>query len=244
MNPFGISTDLDELVRLVMSDLKTVGALNPAPAVPVVPASEEKVEPVLRLSDKLINVALIESKDDRKTRRWIVPRRAILTPLAKEELRKRKIELVYEEGSSSLNPDVQKANGSFLIALHGIKNNPTLSALLDRVRKKVPFAQIEKSCIIETTEEIARQLLDQSISAAVILSPYPAPASLLANRREGVRALIASDPNQFKADAPLIGANTLILNPESVGLFRMQQILNEFVEKAPYSLPGFLKGIS
>lgn len=243
-SPLGFSTDLDELVRLVMGDLKAMGSIASPSFVPVAPSDPEKVESVLRLSDKLITVELIQSKDDQKTKRWIVPQHVILTPLAKDELRKRKIELVYENQSGSLKSDEAKREGSFLIALHGLKSNPTLISLLDRLQKKIAFEKIEKKCIIETTEEIARKLNDHLIHAVILLSPFPAPASMLANRKKGVRALIASTPDQLAVDAPLIGANTLILNPESVGMFRMQQIFNEFVDKAPYSIPGFLKGMS
>jgi hypothetical protein len=80
---------------------------------------------------------------------------------------------------------------------------------------------------LAATDQLAAEL-SKSDALGLLLTPHTAAAICLANRLAGVRAVLASNDNSLEADLSSIGANLLIVDPQSVGLFKLSRMAGEF----------------
>ncbi len=210
---------------------------------------------VLTTNEKLITVQLIESKDDHRRKIWRIPFRAIVTPLAKDEFRKRGITVVCEESGSGSSPaksfnfkkdkhgispkSLETLKRPLILAIHEIQAESFLKGLIGRLEKSSSLTVVRKSCILETTAFLAEEL-QKSSSSAVLLTNYPSLAVMLSNRRRQVRALTAGSLDLLKDESKLIGPNLLVLDPRNTNVFQIQQMIGWFLEKGPFNPPKFI----
>lgn len=215
-----------------------------APARAVVPESTD-----LRLTQKVITVSVVQAYQSNPSRRWILPPGAFLTPAAKDELRGRNIEIVCssrqavpDSGALQVNHEVQRVQSSFVLALHGTGKEPLLPSYVSWAQEKYQPREIRKSCIIETTNELREIFSTEKDVKGLIVTQYPALALVLANRMREFRCCAARDLRQLEADAPLLGANLLVVDPKETSVFLLRQMTKWFMDSGKFTEPDFLTG--
>lgn len=218
---------------------------------------------ILTVQDKLISVELIETRDDHKRKNWRVPRRAVITPLARDEFRKRGITLLCDEiismdspdktiikngsnvktgliNSAVLQNDLSGSDRPIVLAFHDLVINPFLKGMTERLSLRNRLTVFQKSCIMETTSALALEL-QNSEKAALLLTNHPSLALMLANRRKEIRAVLGRSVEELKTELKLTGPNLLILDPAKCGAWQLQQMIDWFLEKGPFVPPAFIQ---
>ncbi len=261
------SLNLNELVRLVIQDLERSeqnrseqkpinevrGPVNhpkQEPSIESVPAAKLQMSTEIVLSEKLITQAIIIAKDDGKTKQWKILPKSILTPLGRDELRKRGITLISSrsrESEQTVHTSDEKSKAvssvrSIIIGLHDIENEKLILPLLERLGKTVSLTIFREKCIKETAKMFRTKLESSEGQAGIMLTNYASLGAMLANRQGTIiRALTGITPEQVRQEAPFMGANLLVLDPKVTGFYRIQQIVSFFIEKGPFEQPKFLR---
>ncbi|MDO5566293.1 MAG: hypothetical protein Q4G59_06515, partial [Planctomycetia bacterium] len=214
-----------------------------------------------RLTEKVITAAVVKAYESSPSKRWILPQGAFLTPSAKDELRGRNIELVRATGADSVcssqqtiatgtnsvqvfapktNNVVQVSGSPFVLALHATEKEQLLPTYVSWAEETLHPRQIRKNCIIETTNELRAIFAAEDKAKGLIVTPYPALAVVLANRNREFRCCVAKDMRQLQADAFLLGANLLVVNPKETSVFLLRQMTKWFVGAGVLMEPDYL----
>ncbi|MDO5553891.1 MAG: hypothetical protein Q4G68_09015 [Planctomycetia bacterium] len=253
--------DIDSLVHAVMADLSRPPYASGQEPEPVgvtshVPdkarqedhassqAGRSSAAAELRLSERLISLSLISEYDRNPSgaegtiHRWRVPRKAVITPAARDELRKRGIVLLYDEGNGQDSTIAESDCFSLLVVNHLTEQKvpPVLAKLFQSYHAEL----VNQTCLVKTT-----QLISERISApgrlAIVLTAYPGLAALLANRHQGLRALVAESADVLKKESELVAPNLLLINPEQARLWQSQEMIRWFLDRAPRRPASFLE---
>lgn len=258
MNSTGtLQLDLDRIVRLVLGDLNGEAVLqsqaNPGapekrpesdtnPNVQVAPSPNEVV-----LTEKVVTVDVVRRYIGAAPRRWILATDAFLTPAAKDELRGHDIELIRGTscpvgitGHVAGNLAVQTSEGMFVLAVHAAGNEPVLPSFVAWVEEAANPQTVRKSCIMATIGELSTIFAGSDERKGILLTEYPALALLLANRRREFRACPAVGMDQLKKDAPLLGANLLVVHSKEIPVFLLRQMTQWFLAQSMLKEPDFL----
>jgi len=222
-----IPLDIERVVREVLAELKR------APGPEDSSAAESTVEQANRgadvpstngelvISARLVTMEEITDRLD-GIRQVAVGPQAVVTPAARDALRQRNIEL--SRALPAKNTSV--APPRLVVVAARTKLDPKL--LASSLRSEGIQVQCHKTdCILAATDQLAAEL-SKSDALGLLLTPHTAAAICLANRLAGVRAVLASNDNSLEADLSSIGANLLIVDPQSVGLFKLSRMAGEF----------------
>jgi hypothetical protein len=126
-----------------------------------------------------------------------------------------------------------------VIAVLGSRFDP--SSLVAALQDKTVSVELRRhDCLVAATDEAASEVLKPG-TLSVVISSYPAMALCLANRHRSVRAVWGLDPSRLASDLESVGANVLIVDPQSVGTFPMKRIVTEFCRRGTCQCPEPLR---
>lgn len=212
--------DVDQIVREVVAALKE----RPKPS-----AKEREDEKTIENRDdcvlrdaKLISLASLAGRLEGK-RRLIVAQNAVLTPSAKDELRKRRIEIIVAEKRKSGNSEQCDENDARrlvrCVAIDGIKLPGGLSKPL----------QMRFGLEIENATEITGLLKFDGNGRIVVFVREAAKATRILNQTACVRAVRGVEPRQCEKDIREIDANILVLDPHETSVYRVLEMVAKFI---------------
>lgn len=272
----GMDWNLDELVSKVMADLRKSSTESAASQTSAAltrdfrslhaetesnasgEPTQEAEEPIFAVTERVLvaDVVLrLASKTDAK--RWSVLPGAVVTPSAKDELKKRGIELVLParkadvakaaaSSASRVTLSASNVGASYLPARNAAKSEPSQTtrvlaathlpaaerfpaAVMDYLTRNAETTEIRLDCLKETSKKIAEEV-NKDKSLKVVLTTHDAAiGSIWANRLSGVRAVVAYTFEQAKRDLAATNANVLIVDPRDVGPYPFRQIVDYFL---------------
>lgn len=242
------AADIERIVRDVLADLGLATASCAPPVVEkasapgqVEPATEPAEQPLppprpvgdVVVADRVVTLACVGERLA-SARRLVVPPRAVVTPAVRDELRRRNVTLVVEETTTTAT----NACGKVALTVLGSRIDP--KPLADDLQRQGQAVEVQRfDCLIKANDDMSRRLASHG-TAGVMLSNYGAVAMCLANRHQGVRAILASDESRTATDAVSVGANLLILEPRRVAPEAMRKIVAAFCQQGPGECPAEL----
>jgi hypothetical protein len=186
--------------------------------VPVV-ETEKTAADEIYIDSRVVSLAEINERLGNARKLFIAPK-SILTPSAKDEIRKRKIEVAVKL------PSLTVPSGSVIwLALQ----QPVLLATNweNRLRKELKLKQESFATLAELLDEAERQLSNEK-THGVALTKQSATAIRLANRRDTIRAIGGIDPKQTAEDTAELNANLLVIHPERISNAQIFEIIKRF----------------
>jgi hypothetical protein len=96
------------------------------------------------------------------------------------------------------------------------------------------------SCLIETTDNLAKQLADPN-QLGVILTTHHAVALCLANRHKTLRAVSIDREDQVESIAATVGANLIIISARGRSCFQLERMLTRFIRMPNHDCPEVLR---
>jgi hypothetical protein len=175
----------------------------------------------LVLSTRLVT---LEDIGDRLNgiRRVVVGPHAVVTPAVHDALLQRNITL------SRALPANNTAGTSLrlIVVAARTKLDPKLVASTLQ-GGGIDVACHSTDCLLAATDQLAGEL-SKNNTLGLLLTPHTAAALCLANRLAGVRAVIGNYAGELAADLRAVGANLLVVDPQSVGLSKLCQMAGEY----------------
>ena len=171
-------------------------------------------------------------------RRLLVQQSALVTPAVIDELRRKNVTLVRGNATA-----IKASDSSAVLIVSGRtkQNADGVIHILEQEGMAVRHEQSE--CMIASTDMLAEGVRDGK-TLSVLWTQHTAMGLCLANRHQGVRAVLASDVSGTATSVESIGANTLVIDPTAGTEFQRKQILREFcrggVRRCPDSLTSRL----
>ena len=239
------AADIERIVRDVLADLglaaashapsvidsaSAAGLVEPAPKPAKQPLPPPRPVGDVVVVDRVVTLAGIGERLA-SARRLVVPPRAVVTPAVRDELRRRNVTLVVEEGTAAAT-DVC---GRVALTVLGSRIDP--KPLADDLQRQGLTVEVQRfDCLIKANDDMSRRLATSG-TAGVMLSNYGAVAMCLANRHQGVRAILASDESRTATDAVSVGANLLVLEPRRAAPEAIRKIVAGFCQQGPGECP-------
>ncbi|MDR0609564.1 MAG: hypothetical protein LBG58_05595 [Planctomycetaceae bacterium] len=226
-SPFSVTFDLDAIVRQIMVDLTVTDKPVSADAkniskIELPPDIKENTEKPLvneiYIDSRVVSLAELSQHLGNATKLFISPK-SILTPSAKDEIRKRKLEVAVKLPL----PSVRNAPAIWF-AFHKPAIFPV--HLLNLLQKEIFLKQESFVTLTELLNEAERQLSDEK-NRAVALTRQSATAIHLANQRNIIRAIGCVDPKQSLEDTVELNANLLVIHPERVSNTKIFEIVKQ-----------------
>ncbi len=207
----------------------------------------------IELTVKLITLEVVQNKhrEHPAARRWFVPAGTVITPSARDELRRQQIEIVSgpkqnipavkHTKSTPGDFDSQSESGDTVLALHLSETEAAPRAVTRILEQKGSVVSFQNSCIVQTTQELKRLIAINPQSRIVLLTHYQAVAMIMISRQLEFRPIYGTSVQQMETEADMVNANVLIVDPKEVNPFQLQQIVQKFVELKPTKTPDFLR---
>jgi ribose 5-phosphate isomerase RpiB len=244
------TADIDRIVREVLAELGLLAQTGATRACDcasaadaTAPSDPDPVEPPsppprpagdVVVADRVVTLAGIGERLA-SARRLVVQPRAVVTPAVRDELRRRNVTLVVEKNTATATT----AGGKVALTALGSRIDP--KPLADELTRQDMAVDVQRfDCLIRATDDMAKRLMNAG-TTGVLLSNYGAVAICLANRHQGVRAILASDESRTAADAVSVGANVLVLEPRRTVPETMRQIVTAFCQQRPGECPEALR---
>lgn len=233
--------DIDRVVREVIAELKRAPAAEEtsssgtAAAVASVeqvkgPLSMPPGKSELVISTRLVTMAEIDGRMAGICRVTVNPR-AVVTPSARDALRRRNIALSRALPTAGATAKPLK----LIVVAARTKMDPKLLASTLQ-SEGIDVQRHTTDCLLAAMDRLAGELA-KSDALGLLLTPHTAAALCLANRLSGVRAVLGSDTGNVDADASAVGANLLVADPQNIGLFKLCRIAGEFFRGGIRSCP-------
>ncbi|MBQ9874095.1 MAG: hypothetical protein IJM30_06505 [Thermoguttaceae bacterium] len=270
-----LNWNIDELVGKIMADLRASSLGSSASETSAaltrdfeaVRASAKKSEPEIEKNDENESVFVVSERvlfADRirqlalvaKSKQWSLERNAIVTPAARDELKKLGIEISSRDilpgdskitvSASSVPRETPKESASaavsrgakkdgsrprvwFFVHLPDAEREP--SAVREYLERNAETTFMRTSCLKETSQKIAEALANDKSLKAIVATRDSAIASIWFNRRQGVRAIVVRSLEQARRDVGATDANVAIVDPRDVGSHQFRLIVDYFVRR-------------
>ena len=227
-----LAMEIERIVREVLAVLPSQSTAAETAAPQAEPqkqhAKEDHAEVVIRR--RLISLADLPERMA-GVRRLVVPLWAVVTPAVRDELQRRNVVLAYGEAETA---GAQQRTKVDLVAM-GSKLDPgPLAKSLENEGYEVAVDRMQ--CLIAANEKLAGALAAGK-TLAVLLSRHTPAAVCLANRHAGVRAILGTRADAVEADAAMVGANLLVVDPVAQGFFATRQMAIRFLRGGPRECP-------
>ena len=155
------------------------------------------------------------------TKRLVLRRGAVITPAARDLLRQSGIDVSYRIGETKKT--VKRV--SLVIGLVATEFDP--STLLSHLRQHgASVAQIASTGLIGVIDELTDHVA-RGGQQALLLTGQSLAAVCLANRVEGVRAVVARSTWDVRRAVAEVGVNFLVVDPATVTQFELQRMAAE-----------------
>ena len=199
--------------------------------------------------------------------RLVVPAQAVVTPAVRDELRQRGILLTFASASgkkAAAGNDIldgcvandrtiraetrqpRASVGSPPLIGHASLNRLIVTAvgtsfdpesLSDTFASEgVEVAAKQCDCLIRATDELALGLAE-SDTLGMLVTKHTAAGLCLANRHPGVRAVLGLDAATAASDVASVGANLLVVDPDTIGPFQLKRMAIQFCRGGPAVCP-------
>ena len=220
----GQQRDIEWIVGEVMRRLMDVHAVGKETKTEKPPASKRSPAPgQLRLNQRVVTTALLDGRLD-GVRQVIVPARAVVTPAVRDTLRKKQITIVNESEQSDTAPSCDK----YTIGV--VDPASEFSAAMAAVSAELgDVGRLETDCVIKAVRGVAEEVA-AGRSVGILLTQQPSVALCLANRQPGVRAAWAVSVAAVREAMQCVGANLLVVNPTSLGVYELRVMAREFAK--------------
>jgi hypothetical protein len=208
--------EVERIVRAVLSELNVTAARVARPTM----SSERESERTLVLTSKVVSLAEVEGKL-KEVSRLVVPRGAVFTPSARDELRKFAVAVASATGTP------QAAKLKMVLAAAETSFDPTaLAAAL--AGEGVALERIASRELTNAVDTLTRKVVvDKRLG--LLITDMPAAAVCLANRQRGVRAVLAHSLAAVTEAVNMIAANVLVIDPRSRSLYEMRRLMRELI---------------
>ena len=188
-------------------------------------------------------------------RSWAFQPRAVITPAARDLMKKLGVEVAQEvaevqstvsasnigatkssfssrpeqKGASLPSSSAQKSLVSVFVATKLPESEGAPRTLLEYLSRNTEFQEERFDCLKKTTQAVADRLNEEKAIRALIVTHDGAIANVWANRKKGVRAVVAYSVEQAKRDIKASDANTLILDPRDLGAYQARLVVDFWV---------------
>ncbi|HTN77373.1 MAG TPA: hypothetical protein VL096_19075 [Pirellulaceae bacterium] len=210
--------DINGIVGEVVRRLTSLGASSPTP----VAAKTNQQEVVI--SDKLVTAETLRGRLTGITAVRVTAR-ALVTPAARDELKQRKIALV--RGSEQTPASATVATTNLLAAnLESDYRTETLARLVASYG-----ATLEQRPQRDLAQLVAThaQAITRQAARSVWFTSQPAYAASLANRHDGVWAVVGHDAETLRQASANMPVNLLVIDPAKKSQTTLRQLLELFV---------------
>ncbi len=221
--------DIDAVVREVVRRL--VLATTASAVAPSSQSSASDVECV-SISEKVVTLGLLEGRLT-TAKRLLVRRQAIVTPAVRDELKKRSIRLEFVDQKAAC-----PASSQWLLAMDNAV--PTTTSGWETLGAGEQLKSTNRQTLAEFLRELAFRILSER-KLGVLISPRPAAAACLANRRPGIRAALGCDARQVSEAMKNLSPNLLVLDSQNKSIFSHKALLAEFLRGGWRECPAELK---
>lgn len=211
--PFATS-DVERIVREVLARLNGHAGASTPPAVQ--PAQHSAI-----LRDRLVTVETI-ARLGAEVQSVQAPRRAIVTPAARDLLREKKITLQFGDAEVSARPS------SLKVALGVAETSFEPATLVTNLRKRgLAVEQTARIGLVGVVDALVERARLGGERAALFTGETEA-ALCLANRSPGIRAVHCGCLPSVRRALRKIGPNLLIVEPRGKSQHLLDQMLGEF----------------
>jgi hypothetical protein len=200
---------VDRIVRDVIARLRDGDrGASSTPAAPDVLVLDEPV---------LTEASLVERVDGHRV--IVIGRRTVLTPTARDFLRKREIAFTRLGDAVATS----RSNGhADRLAIVAVESNVVASTVV-----AMGWREARTNCWEQATRD-AVEALRSGMHGVVVFTDQDAAVGCLANRNRDVRAAIVDDAHGVRAAREMIGPNLLVVDPLGKTFVEMRGILREF----------------
>ena len=229
--------DIERVVRQVLAELRPMpngdaAASKQANTCTMRSNNEPDGSRELVLTGRVVTLTETEGRLDGVCR-LVVPARAVVTPAVRDELGQRDILLTFASASgekAAAGNDIK-----LVVVTVGTSFDPeSLSDLLESEGVEVTARQCD--CLIEATDEFSRGL-GESNTLGMLVTKHTAAGLCLANRHPGVRAVLGLDAATAASDVASVGANLLVVDPDTIGPFQLKRMAIQFCRGGPAVCP-------
>lgn len=243
-------SQLEQIVTEVMVELfrpaverspapvATIPAVQPArvesapvttPVAPKTVVAETVAAPrtdmVLTLSERVITAALLEEKG-RGVKRLAVLPGAVLTPSARDFVRKHGIEVTKDAATGAAAAPREAVRWRLLVS----KAGPGVMAAADAWVAECGWRKKE---LVGTAKEAAAKAVSlvatAEVAGVIVLTDRVDEVTILANRNDKVRAVATQSVRGVQSSIELVGPNLFVIDPGQRGLFEIRQMLKAIV---------------
>ena len=242
------STELEQLVARIAADVVrrlTAGAALHVTSPPAAPAaaSMQAAEPPAAapmLAEKVVVLASV-AKLPRDLREVTVRHDAVLTPSAREWLADRRITF-RRMAQAATSAAAEAGSPAFLVAACDLPGRCVAQAAA--VARAVPHGQQLPAAGIASLVDAFAEAASRSGSRGLLLSPRPAAAALIANRKRTIRAVVATGVRDALQLAQECRATLVVVDPSRLGPGGLQRLAVEFAKQLHQPLPADLAAAS
>jgi hypothetical protein len=225
---------IDEIVREVLARLTVASATKPA-----APASQAAAVAArtLCLTEPVVSVATLHDRLEGMNS-VVLPRKAVLTPAARDLLKERKMAVSYATQNGAAGPTA-RAGLTLVVGLAATAYEP--SALVRAIAPLVAGVErLASTGLIGVIEEMCAAV-SKSGCLGLLFSGERDAALCLANRTRGVRTSGAVDRHAVARAVASVGANLLVIDPAGSNSFQIKQAVQEFVRGGERVCPAALR---
>ncbi|MDR1289742.1 MAG: hypothetical protein LBK06_00925 [Planctomycetaceae bacterium] len=159
-----------------------------------------------------------ENNQSQKVLRIVVPPKCVLTPSAKDEIKKRGLRIIVRK--------IGIDNRPLWLALHG--NITASTSLLKQLQSEYNLTQNKFIAPAEIADE-AVKVTGQN-KQGIILTQQPATILRATSLREVLRVILAIEPKQVSIDTKEINANLMIIPPTRISESNILESVRSFVK--------------
>ncbi len=215
---------VEQIVREVLAELR---AATPTKARGI--PSPGMSDRTLTLTTRVITAATLEGRLTAGAQ-LIVPRGAIFTPAARDELKKFKVTI-----ASAVSTSKSAAKQHLHLTAHGKYDASPLIAGL--TADNLAVQRIKESDLPTIVSELAQKL---STARGLVVTDATAAAVALANRKSGVRAALVCNTAEIDRAAGSLSPNLLVIDPLGRSVFELRGLVRHWLRHPEPACPAAL----
>jgi hypothetical protein len=221
--------DIERIVREVLAQLGAAPATVIAPA-PAAPAAARDGE--VFVASRVVTLESVAGRLQ-GAKQLLVPPGALVTPAVHDELRRKGVALVRGSSAAARQAPVR-------VLLVGSTGHDMTAEVRMLAQEGIEVQTETADCTIVATDKLAAAVAAGQ-ALGLLWTQHTAVAACLANRRAGVRAVLATGVKATAAALSAVGANVLIVDPSLGTAYEKNQILRNFCLGGIRQCPKALK---